>query len=43
MRRILLWVNLLTVLLVLGQTAVAVCQEIPAYGGSNYPSMRSTL
>jgi len=29
-RRILLWVNLLTVLLVLGQTAVAVCQEIPA-------------
>lgn len=30
MRRILLWVNLLTVLLVLGQAAVAVCQDIPA-------------
>ncbi len=29
MRRILLWVNLLTVLLVVGQTAVAVCQDIP--------------
>jgi carbonic anhydrase len=36
-RRILLWVNLLTVLLVVGQTAVAVCQGIPAAAPTTPP------
>jgi Carbonic anhydrase len=36
-RRILLWVNLLAVLLVVGHTAVAVCQEIPAAAPTTPP------